>query len=206
MKKISFIYLITLLFIVACSTDVPEAQVNNGNGDETTYQYFPEPAMDGEIHETEKQDFSVETVVSGLETPWGMAFLPEGSVLITERSGNLRIVEDGELREEPISGTPEVVARGQGGLLDVELHPDYENNGWIYLSFSKAGDGGAATSIVRGQLEGYELVNIEELYTGNLFSNAGQHFGSRISFDGDGYLYFSIGDRGDMDTAQDITN
>lgn len=194
-----------MLFVVACSTDVPEAQVNNSNGDEES-EYFPEPSTDGEIHETEEQDFRVETVVSGLDIPWGMAFLPEGKILITERSGDLRIVEDGELRDEPISGTPEVVAEGQGGLLDVELHPDYEENGWIYLSFSKAGDGGATTSIVRAQLDGYDLVNIEELYTGNVFSEAGQHFGSRISFDGDGYLYFSIGDRGDPDTAQDITN
>lgn len=204
MKKFNLLsYSVMLLFMVACSTDVPEAQVNNSNGEET--QYFPEPTADGEVHETEEQDFRVETVVSGLDIPWGMAFLPDGKVLITERSGDLRIVENGELREEPISGTPEVVARGQGGLLDVELHPDYENNGWIYLSFSKAGDGGATTSIVRAQLEDYELVNLEELYTGNVFSEAGQHFGSRISFDADGYLFFSIGDRGDMDTAQDIT-
>lgn len=192
--------------MIACSTDVPEAQVNDdSNGDEDTTEYFPEPSMDGEIHETEEQDFRVETVVTGLDVPWGMAFLPDGKVLITERSGDLRLVEDGELREEPISGSPEVAVNGQGGLLDVELHPEYENNGWIYLSYSKAGDGGATTSIMRAQLEGYELINHEELYTGNVFSNAGQHFGSRIAFDDEGYLFFSIGDRGDPDTAQDIT-
>ncbi len=207
MKKINYLACsIMLVFIIACSTDVPEVQNDNGDDNQDEFLYFPEPAADGEVHESEKLNFRVETVVTGLGVPWGMAFLPNGTVLVTERSGDLRIIENGELREEPISGSPEVVANGQGGLLDVELHPDYENNGWIYLSYSKAGDGGAATSIVRAQLEDYELINHEEIYTGNVFSNAGQHFGSRIGFDGDGFLYFSIGDRGDMNTAQDITN
>ena len=183
---------------------------DNGNGDgddeSAAVQYFSEPDVNGDIHQTEELNFVVETVVTGLGTPWGMAFLPDGKVLITEREGDLRMVEDGELRSAPISGAPNVVAQGQGGLLDVKLHPDYENNGWIYFSFAKAGEGGAATSIVRAQLDGYQLVNHEEIYTGNLFSNSGSHFGSRIGFDGDGYLYFSIGDRGDMNTAQDITN
>ncbi len=200
------------VLIIACSTDAPDTQVTernndrNGNDDEAAVQYFPEPDTGGDVHQTEELNFVVETVVSGLGVPWGMAFLPDGKVLITERDGALRIVEDGELRSEPISGTPEVVAQGQGGLLDIELHPDYENNGWIYLSYSKPGDGGAATAIMRAKLDGYSLTDQEDLYVGNEFSSAGQHYGSRISFDGDGYLYFSIGDRGAMNSAQDITN
>lgn len=167
-------------------------------------QYFPAPGEPGNVMETEKHSFFVEDVVEGLGVPWGMAFLPDGRLLITERSGTVRIVEDGELREEPLSGAPEVVAEGQGGMLDLALHPDYEENGWIYLSFSKPGDGGTVTSLERMRLDGYTLTDREEIYTGNEFTNSRHHFGGRIAFDGDGYLYFTIGDRGAMDTAQDI--
>lgn len=168
--------------------------------------YFAEPGDQGNLHETEKLTFWVETVVEGLSVPWGMAFLPDGKVLITERSGNIRVVEEGVLRSEPLTGVPDVVAQGQGGLLDIALHPNYEENGWIYISFSKPGSGGSNTSIVRAKLDGYELVDHEEIYTGIPMTNSRHHFGSRIGFDGEGYLYFSIGDRGDMHTAQDITN
>lgn len=194
--------LIFSLFISACADESPVAQspqVPEGF-------YFAEPVHEGEIYETEKLNFRVETVVDGLSVPWGMAFLPDGKVLITERNGNIRVVEEGVLRSEPLSGVPDVVAQGQGGLLDIALHPNYEENGWIYISFSKPGSGGSNTSIERAKLDGYELVDHEEIYTGIPMTNSRHHFGSRIGFDGDGYLYFSIGDRGDMHTAQDITN
>lgn len=200
-RRIPFI-LITLLIFQACSDEAPVAQ----HTDVPEGFYFSEPAAEGEIYETEKLNFRIETVVEGLGVPWGMAFLPDGKVLITERNGSLRIVEDGVLRDEPVSGVPDVVAQGQGGLLDVEIHPNYEENGWIYLSFSKPGSGGTTTSVVRAKLDGYELTDHEEIYTGTPMTNSRHHFGSRIAFDGDGYLYFSIGDRGEMHTAQDITN
>ncbi len=202
--KFEFLYLLLGLSMIfsSCSDQSPVAEtpeVSEG-------LYFAEPGQAGDVHETEKLDFWVETVVEGLSVPWGMAFLPDGKVLITERNGNLRMVENGELLPDPVSGTPEVVARGQGGLLDIALHPDYEENGWIYLSFSKPLSGGTTTSIYRVKLDGYELTDHEEIYTGNRVTNSRHHFGSRIGFDSDGYLYFSIGDRGDMNTAQDITN
>ncbi|CAN5483902.1 PQQ-dependent sugar dehydrogenase [soil metagenome] len=201
--KILSLLLFTSLLFAGCSSEAPSAQ--DHQVDVPDGFYFPEPDQTGEVIETERHNIYIEDVVEGLSTSWGMAFLPDGKILITERGGDVRIVEDGQLRSEPLSGAPEVVARGQGGLLDVALHPDYEENGWIYISFSKPGSGGTTTSIERAKLDGYELVDHEEIYTGNVFSNAGQHFGSRIAFDGEGYLYFSIGDRGDMDTAQDIT-
>lgn len=167
--------------------------------------YFPPAEEQGEIYQTESLDFFVQTVVSDLDVPWGMVFLPDSSMLVTERSGTLRQVRKGELLGEPVTGVPEVRASGQGGLLDIALHPDYGENGWIYLSYSKPGPGGAHTAIMRARLDGNTLTDQEEIYEGHPFSNAGQHFGGRIAFDGAGYLYFSIGDRGEMDMAQDIT-
>jgi glucose/arabinose dehydrogenase len=138
-----------------------------------------------------------------------MAWLPTGEMLITERSGELLIFSDGQL-SEPIAGLPEIWANSQGGLLDIELHPNYEENGWIYIAYSSPeGEGnGANTAIMRAKLnEGRtSLTNQEVLYKAVPNSNRGQHFGSRIEFDKEGYMYFSIGDRGNRDVnPQDIT-
>ncbi|TVR30721.1 MAG: PQQ-dependent sugar dehydrogenase [Balneolaceae bacterium] len=176
--------------------------------DPGSFTYFPLPDSEGEVIESEELNFYVQTVVTGLNVPWGMAFLQDGNVLITERDGTLRLVKNGSLVEEPVNGLPEVRAHGQGGLLDIELHPNYDENGWIYISYSKPGDGGSMTAVVRARFDvnAHALTDLEEIYVGTPFTNARHHFGSRIVFDHDGYLYFSIGDRGDMKTAQDITN
>ncbi|MEX1011016.1 MAG: PQQ-dependent sugar dehydrogenase [Balneolaceae bacterium] len=167
--------------------------------------YFSLPDTDLEVQTSNAQDFRVQIVVSGLEVPWGVAFLPDGTVLITERPGRLRLVRNGELLPDPVGGVPEVFARGQGGLLDVAIHPDYEENGWIYLAYSKPGDGGGNTAVTRGKLEGNRFVDQEEIFWGEPRTGAGQHFGSRIVFR-DGYIYFSIGDRGSMQNGQDLSN
>lgn len=164
------------------------------------------PPNGPEVTEPEWDDYTVETVVDGLKTPWGMAFLPDGSMLITERSGELIHFKNGEKTE--ISGVPSVRAKGQGGLLDVEFHPDYASNGWIYLSYaSEEGPGeGGHTAISRAKLEGNRLTNQEVLYKATPNTEKGQHFGSRIVFDKDGYLFFTIGERGNRDeNPQDIT-
>jgi glucose/arabinose dehydrogenase len=131
-----------------------------------------------------------------------MTFLPDGSMLVTERGGTLRRIVDGQLLSEPVSNVPEVFARGQGGLLDVALHPDYASNGWIYLSYSEPDDDGAHTSIMRSKLEGNSLVQNEVIFRATPKTTRGHHFGSRFAFDNDGYLYFTIGDRGQRDDAQ----
>jgi len=150
--------------------------------------------------------YDYEMVVDGLQIPWGMAFLPDGSMLITEKSGELIHFKDGKKSE--VSGVPEVYVRGQGGLLDIALHPDYENNGWIYMTYSSQdgeGDGGN-TAIMRAKLNGDQLTNQEVLYKASPNTTKGQHFGSRIAFDKEGYLYFSAGERGERDiNPQDIT-
>ena len=154
---------------------------------------------DNEINTPEEVNFEAELVVEDLEIPWGMAFLPDDSMLITEKNGDIIHFKDGV--KTMIEGGPGVYYRGQGGLLDIELHPDYENNGWIYLSYSSedgAGSGGN-TAVIRARLQGNTLVNSELLYKASPNTTRGQHWGSRLEFDNDGYLYFSIGDRGNRD-------
>ncbi len=150
-----------------------------------------------------------ESVVSGIQIGWGIAFLPDGDMLVTEKKGTLYRVVDGEIVAEITDGIPEdLQVNGQGGFLDIELHPNYEENGWIYLSYSSsAGEGsGSNTAIIRTKLENDALVDTEVLYKAEPNSTRGQHYGSRIVFDNDGYLYFSIGDRGNRDVnPQDLS-
>jgi len=154
------------------------------------------------------ENYTTETVVSDVSVPWGMDWLPNGDMLITERSGTLHIFRDGQL-SEPVAGVPEVWANGQGGLLDVALHPDYEENGWIYITYSspQGNERGANTALMRARLndDHSSLTDQEVLYKAVPNTTRGQHFGSRIAFDDEGYLYFSIGDRGNRDVnPQDI--
>ncbi|WP_420319805.1 PQQ-dependent sugar dehydrogenase [Flagellimonas sp.] len=151
-------------------------------------------------------DFTAQELISDIQNPWGMAFLPNGAILITEKAGKLLLFNDGKTTE--INGLPEIYVRGQGGLLDVALHPNYRNNGWIYLSYSSSdGDGkGGNTTILRAKLDQNQLVNKKVLYKAVPNTTKGQHFGSRFEFDNEGYLYFSVGDRGNRDVnPQDVT-
>lgn len=166
-----------------------------------------------DVRRSAYHDYRVVTVADGLVNPWSMAFLPNGDMLVTERPGRLRIVRNGELLPSPVEGIPEVLAQGQGGLLDVVPHPDFSTNGLIYLSYSKPyADGeGATTAIGRGRLQDDRLVDFEELFVAN--SRGGGHYGSRIVFDGNGYMFFGVGDRqapprGDLAAhpAQDRSN
>jgi aldose sugar dehydrogenase len=147
----------------------------------------------------------VATVVDGLEHPWGLAFLPgDEGILVTERPGRLRLVRGGALQPQPIEGVPEVWAQGQGGLLDVALHPDFATNRLVYLSYSKPGPRGATTAVARGRLEDGRLAGTEDVVVADAWGTTGQHFGSRIVFGGDGYLYITVGDRGEPERAQDL--
>jgi aldose sugar dehydrogenase len=160
----------------------------------------------GTVIESEKQKFGVEVITDKLSNPWGIAFLPDERILVTERSGDIRIVKDGKLLEEKITGVPNVYAEGQGGLLDIQLHPDYKSNGWIYISYSKPVSGGSSTTIVRAKLDGNALTDHQELFSAQPPTNSGVHFGSRIAFDGKGYMFFSSGERGTMSNAQTLEN
>lgn len=151
--------------------------------------------------------YKIETVVEGLDVPWGMAFLPDGSMLISEQKGELIHFKNG--KKTLIGDLPEIHFKGQGGLLDIELHPNYANNGWIYFSYSthEGGDEkGGNTAIIRAKLSNNKLVNKELLYKATPNTDSPNHFGSRLEFDKDGFLFFSIGDRFNRDVnPQDIT-
>ena len=156
-----------------------------------------------EVTSSEKAEIKIETITEGLEHPWAVAFLPDGGYLVTERPGRLRLVDaDGNLRNEPISGLPPVRATGQGGLLDVVLHPDFTNNRWVYFSFAEPGEGGVGTAVGRGRLNGMMLDDVEIIFRLNLKTNSGFHFGSRLVFDRDGKLFITLGDRGDKPRSQ----
>ncbi|MCL6296591.1 PQQ-dependent sugar dehydrogenase [Gaetbulibacter sp. 2012CJ34-3] len=151
-------------------------------------------------------NYKTEVFVSDLEIPWGMTFLPDGSMLITEKTGELILFKEGI--KTTIENVPDVYFRGQGGLLDIKAHPNYEDNGWIYITYSSSeGDGdGGNTAVIRAKLDDNKLVDKQTLYKATPNTKKGQHWGSRIAFDDQGYLYFSIGDRGNRDVnPQDIT-
>ncbi len=161
--------------------------------------------------ESELVDYRLVTVASGLSHPWSMAFLPGGDLLVTERPGRLRIIRDGVLLDAPVPGVPEVYAQGQGGLLDIALHPSFESNRMVYLSYSKPVDDGSTTAVARGRLVNDELVGVEDLFVADTRGRG--HYGSRLAFDSDGYLFVTVGERqappeGDLEAhpAQDLSN
>lgn len=169
------------------------------------------PLTAQDTHQSAAHDFRVVTVVDGLDTPWSMAFLPGGDMLVTERPGRLRIVRDGRLLPSPVGGVPEVHARGQGGLLEVAAHPDFSSNRLVYLTYSKPLADGSTTAVIRGRFENDRLNDVEEIFEAE--SSGAGHYGSRLAFDGDGYLYITVGDRqapstGNLEAhpAQDLSN
>ena len=152
---------------------------------------------------SEKHEFRVVTLVRGLQNPWSLAFLPDGRMLVTEREGRLRIIgKDWRLDPKPVEGLPEIVASGQGGLFDVVLHPQYEKNGWIYWSYNAPGPAGWGTAMARGKLQGQRMTEVQVLFSMEPKTRAGHHFGGRIVFDNKGFVYLTLGDRGDMPRAQ----
>ena len=161
--------------------------------------YAAAPAQAGQTHATGAASIRVETVASGLHHPWGLAFLPDGRMLVTERKGLLRVVTpDGEV-SGAIYGVPEVEARGQGGLLDIALDPDFAENRRIYLSYAEAGEGRLnGTAVARGRLEGdsaFQLKDVEVIFRQQPKKDSHLHFGSRLVFDKDGHLFIALGER-----------
>ncbi|WP_274620369.1 PQQ-dependent sugar dehydrogenase [Colwellia maritima] len=158
------------------------------------------------------QSYTPQLYIANTGISWGMAWLPNGDMLFTDRDGELRLVKQeliadnkgiGKISEKivkKIEGLPKIKLGGQGGLLDIAVHPDYANNGWLYFSYTKAKDkGNKSTAIMRAKLHNMTLTSLEDIYIAQAYGSKGVHFGSRLAFDNQGYLYFSIGDRGQRD-------
>ena len=162
------------------------------------------PAHAGQSLAADTSKVQLKPLVENLKEPWSMAFLPDGRLLVTEKSGKLRMVENGKLLPQAIGGVPAVVDRGQGGLLDIALHPQYAENGWLYLSYSAKGEGGSGTEVMRAKLKDMQLADSEVIFRQAPKISSNKHFGSRLVFDRDGFLYITLGDRGEMERAQDL--
>lgn len=165
---------------------------------------LPAPAQPGP--EPASVPARVTAVVGGLNHPWAMAFLPEGGVLITERPGNLRLLRIPGGLSKPLAGVPKVAAQGQGGLLDVALSPDFARDRYVYLSYAEADGSKSGTAVGRGKLsaDGTALEDFRVLFRQQPKLSSGLHYGSRLVFDGKGYLYISLGENNQRPTAQDL--
>lgn len=160
------------------------------------------PGADAKTYKSKVHDFQIEILTDKLDGPWGFAFLPDGSLLITEEQGNLRRLKDGVL-SAPLSGVPKVRSSGQGGLLDVAIDPKFASNKQVYLTFSEPGNGGSGTAIARATLGKSGLEGTKVIFRQNKKTSGSRHYGSRIAFAPDGSLFFAIGDRGGRPRAQD---
>ena len=162
---------------------------------------------DDSIEKTEKETFKIETFIDGFDVPWGMAFLPNKNLIVSDRNGSLWLVDYKSKTKTHIIGVPEVRYKGQGGLLDIQVHPEFINNNYIYIGFTsylKSKKNKTFTSVVRGILENNSLTDQKIIYKADdiYYSSNTVHYGTRIVFDKEGYLYFSIGDRGERNQAQ----
>ncbi len=172
------------------------------------FAIVPVPVWAGEarIVQSQQTSFALQRLADGLGVPWGMAFLSIDEIIITERGGKVYIlsIKTGSIR--PIKGAPAVMADGQGGMLDVAIPRDYQNTGWIYFTYVKEQDGKGVTVLARAKLQGDRLIRWQDLLVSKSASDTSRHFGSRIAFDDNGYVYFTVGDRGVRPNAQDLSN
>jgi len=172
-----------------------------------TVALTPLVALSMDTVKTDDYSLRVKTLTTGLKHPWGLAFLPDGRMLVTERAGRLRLIaENGVLDPESITGLPQIEVDGQGGLLDIVLHPNYAKNGWLYLSYVASNKHGSGTEVARFRLDGYRLKDFQSIFRMEPKLSGTRHFGSRLLFDKQGYLYITLGDRGDKERAQQLSD
>ena len=182
-----------------------------------TYTLFSCQAREGDLRpdrlpdlkfttQTEKMVIKVDTLHRDFKNPWGMTWLNAETLLITEKKGDLLIFKNDRFTGEKVTGLPAFYTTGQAGLLDVTTHPNYAENGWIYIAYAKPVGGGGATTIARFKLSGTRVSSFEELIVTTPEWKGGTHYGSRIVFDNENYLYFSNGERGSQDNAQNLKN
>ena len=156
------------------------------------------------IYGAKGQKFRLEVVAENLEIPWGFDFLPKQKMIFTERKGSIKILDLKTGKITSLKGVPLVAASGQGGMLDVIAHPDFSKNQTIFFSFSKKVTGGYTTVISRAKVKGNKLISMREIFVARPANNKGLHFGSRLVIDKSGYLFFTVGDRGERHKAQSL--
>ncbi len=157
--------------------------------------------------DTSKLNYTVQKLdTANLQNPWGLAWLPDGRLLITERSGEILVFRNDKFTGEKLEGVPAVFNKGQGGLMDIKLHPDYNTNKWIYITYSKPVEGGATTAVMLFKLNGNKLTDKQELYSSKPILPADFHFGSRIVFDKSNHMFISSGERGTQPKVQELNN
>jgi glucose/arabinose dehydrogenase len=161
-----------------------------------------------QVLETNDHRIRVVTLAKGLSYPWSLTFLPDGSIFVTERPGRLRIMRNGVLQTEPVAGVPEVRAINQGGLMEIALHPNFAQNNFVYMTYSKAGPGesSATTALYRARFDGKQLREGRDIFVAEAWSETNLHFGSRLAFGRDGMLYMTIGERNQRQRAQDTND
>lgn len=173
------------------------------------FQFLPLPSYAVSfVHsfQSEGMHLQLEKVADGFGVPWAMAFLSENKLLITEREGFVRILDINSGKQLTVTNLPKILSEGQGGLLDVELSPDYKKSGWIYFTYVKAIDEQGATVLARAQLNGVKFSRWQDLLITKSATDTTYHFGSRIAFDDEGHVFFGIGDRGQRPNAQNLMN
>jgi len=163
-------------------------------------------AASPQLIKSENVTFTLEKITDGLGIPWGMAFISNTRLLITEREGSIKLLDTQSNSLIPVQGTPAVLAKGQGGLLDVAVPPDFTAGDWIYFTFVRDKDGEGVTVLARAKLDANKLVQWQDLLETQSATGTGFHFGSRIAFDETGHVYFGVGDRGERPNSQELTN
>ena len=165
------------------------------------------PSVSEELHSSQHYKLRAVTVAKGLDEPWSLAFLPSGDMIVSERSGNLRLVSDKGVLTPPLKDTPDVYAQGQGGMLDVIVDPEFGRNSLIFFSYAEPGKGGGGTAVARARLliEENRLSDVKVIFRQTPKSSGGRHFGSRVVVSKDGKLFITVGERGQRDRAQDFS-
>jgi aldose sugar dehydrogenase len=190
-----------LIFVLGISTMVKSCTPKEDDGNPV------EPSSELKFTtKTEKMTVKVDTLHTSFQNPWGMTWLGDGRMLVTERKGEILIFKDDKFIGQKVQGLPAVYANGQAGLLDITVHPDHAQNGWIYISYAKPIPGGGATAVARFKLNGNTVSGFEDLIVTTPASNSGAHYGSRIVFDNQKFLYFTNGERGSQNNAQNLSN
>lgn len=202
MKLFKLLLSVLILFNFSSCKNEEKSSEDTAQTTTTNEQTIPQETLDL----VDNTSYTTELVVDGIGIPWGIDFLPDESMLVTEKSGTLYHIVNG--KKTTIKNVPAVYNRGQGGLLDIKVHPDFKNNNFIFITYaSEEGEGkGGNTALIRAELKNNALENIKTLYKATPNTTRGQHFGSRIVIDDQGFIFFTIGERGNRDeNPQDIT-